>query len=558
MQKFQIAIYSRKSKFTGKGESIENQIELCRQYIASHFPTEDLERIAVYEDEGFSGGNLDRPNFRAMMRDAEQKKIQAIVCYRLDRISRNISDFAALIEQLGMLKIGFISIKEQFDTSSPMGRAMMYIASVFSQLERETIAERIRDNMHELAKTGRWLGGVTPTGYSSESVERVTVDGKIKKACRLTLLPEEAKLVQLIFRVFLNTGSLTQTETFLLQTACKTKNGKHFSRFTLKNILTNPVYMIADGQAFDYLAQKEADLFSPAENFDAVHGIMAYNRTIQKAGRANELRPIKEWIIAVGKHPGLISGADWIRVQEKLEQNRTKGYRKPRSHDALLSGILFCSCGNYMRPKRSGRLNSRGEFQYTYLCALKEKSRSTCCVGKNINGNQLDQLVIDKIKQLSQDAETWKKRLAQMQRQPCFLREETQTMLEQLQGALTEKEQERKTLMKSLSKNPGDLAQEYILDQLNLLSEEKNALEQKVEEWKELQAAQFLPEESISEVVSYLSSFGQTFAALDVKKKRTALRSLVRKLIWDGETVHLYLLGAEEPGDRKPLCENSK
>jgi site-specific DNA recombinase len=102
------------------------------------------------------------------------------------------------------------------------------------------------------------------------------------------------------------------------------------------------------------------------------------------------------------------------------------------------------------------------------------------------------------------------------------------------------------------------LAQEYILDQLNLLSEEKNALEQKVEEWKELQAAQFLPEESISEVVSYLSSFGQTFAALDVKKKRTALRSLVRKLIWDGETVHLYLLGAEEPGDRKPLCENSK
>ena len=94
----------------------------------------------------------------------------AIVVYRFDRISRNIGDFAKLIEDLGDRHIDFISIREQFDTSYPMGRAMMYIASVFSQLERETIAERIRDNMHELSKTGRWLGGTTPTGYASESL----------------------------------------------------------------------------------------------------------------------------------------------------------------------------------------------------------------------------------------------------------------------------------------------------------------------------------------------------------------------------------------------------
>ncbi len=105
-----------------------------------------------------------------------------MVCYRLDRISRNIGDFANLIEELNELHISFISIKEQFDTSSPMGRAMMYIASVFSQLERETIAERIRDNMLELSKSGRWLGGNTPTGYTSESVSSVTIDGKVKKS----------------------------------------------------------------------------------------------------------------------------------------------------------------------------------------------------------------------------------------------------------------------------------------------------------------------------------------------------------------------------------------
>ncbi len=181
----QYVIYSRKSKFTGKGESIENQIELCRQYIAMHFGDDAAENVLVYEDEGFSGGNLERPQFKKMMKDSQKIEFAAIVVYRLDRISRNIGDFAKLIEDLGDRHIDFISIREQFDTSSPMGRAMMYIASVFSQLERETIAERIRDNMHELSKTGRWLGGTTPTGYASESESRVTVDGKERKAYKL-------------------------------------------------------------------------------------------------------------------------------------------------------------------------------------------------------------------------------------------------------------------------------------------------------------------------------------------------------------------------------------
>ena len=185
-----IAIYSRKSRYTGKGESIGNQIDLCREYIRTHYGDAAAEHAVVFEDEGFSGGNLNRPDFKKMMTAAKDRKFKAIVVYRLDRISRNISDFSSLIEELGRLGIDFVSIRESFDTSSPMGRAMMYIASVFSQLERETIAERIRDNMHELAKTGRWLGGTTPTGYASESVKSITVDGKTKKACKLKLQKE--------------------------------------------------------------------------------------------------------------------------------------------------------------------------------------------------------------------------------------------------------------------------------------------------------------------------------------------------------------------------------
>ena len=236
-------IYSRKSKFTGKGESVENQIEMCRNFIAMHYGDQAAKQALVYEDEGFSGGNLERPQFKQMMKDSHKKTFKAIVVYRLDRISRNIGDFAGLIEDRGDRGIDFISNKEQFDTGSPMGRAMMYIASVFSQLERETIAERIRDNMHELAKTGRWLGGNTPTGYTSESVTKVTVDGKTKSAYKLTQVPEEIQLVELIFDKFLETGSLTKTDQYLLEGGYRTKQDHEFTRFAIKGILTNPVYM---------------------------------------------------------------------------------------------------------------------------------------------------------------------------------------------------------------------------------------------------------------------------------------------------------------------------
>ena len=216
-----IAIYSRKSRYTGKGESIGNQIDLCREYIRTHYGDAAAEHAVVFEDEGFSGGNLNRPDFKKMMTAAKERKLRAIVVYRLDRISRNISDFSSLIEELGRLGIDFVSIRESFDTSSPMGRAMMYIASVFSQLERETIAERIRDNMHELAKTGRWLGGTTPTGYASESVKSITVDGKTKKACKLKLLPDKAEIIYKIFDLYEQYDSLTMTETELLRQGIK-------------------------------------------------------------------------------------------------------------------------------------------------------------------------------------------------------------------------------------------------------------------------------------------------------------------------------------------------
>lgn len=565
-----IAVYSRKSKFTGKGESIENQIELCRQYVSVHLGESAAEQLVVYEDEGFSGGNLERPQFKRMMADVRDGKFSTIVVYRLDRISRNIGDFAGLIGELGDLKVAFVSIKEQFDTSNPMGRAMMYIASVFSQLERETIAERIRDNMHELSKTGRWLGGTTPTGYASEAVQRVTVDGKVKKACKLKLIPEEATVVELIFKTFLETNSLTKTDAFLLQKGYITKNNKKFTRFAIKNILTNPVYMTADADAYRYLTEQKADLFSEETDFDGEHGIMAYNRTIQKAGKANQLRPVSEWIVSVGKHKGLIPGADWVRAQAMLEQNRSKTYRKPRSNVALLSGLLLCgNCGDYMRPKLSTRLDAHGDAIYTYLCSMKERSRCHCCNIRNATGNILDKAVVEEIKKLSVDSSDFIRQLEQSKKVLTLNREDYDANLERLRQSADENEKEIKALVSALTKAAGSVAEDYIMAQIDELHQNGEEIKQRIAELSQLTSEHILSDIEFDLLRDLLASFRNTIDDMSVEQKRAAIRTCVRRVVWDGETVHIYLFGSEgdwalpehpmtSGAESEPLCEDSK
>ena len=569
--KDQIVIYSRKSKFTGKGESIENQIEMCRQYIRIQFGDDVADNALIYEDEGFSGGTLERPQFKKMMLDAKEKKFRAIVVYRLDRISRNIGDFAKLIEQLNGMKIDFISIKEQFDTSSPMGRAMMYISSVFSQLERETIAERIRDNMHELSKTGRWLGGTTPTGYASESVSSVTIDGKVKKACKLKIIPEEISIVKLIFDKFAETGSLTKTETYLLQNGYTTKRGNKFTRFAIKGILSNPVYMIADAAAYDYLTENEVDLFSERSDFDSKHGIMAYNRTLQQPGRAHQIKPMEEWIVSVGRHDGIIEGAIWVRTQTILERNKSKSYRRPRSNVALLSGLLICgNCGEYMRPKLSQRLNTNGEAIYTYLCSMKERSRGHCCAMKNANGNILDADVIRQIKLLSEDSSDFMRQLEQSKKVLLGNRKSYDTDIISLERDIAANEAEIKGLVTALGKSSGTAAEEYIMKQIDELHDKGETLKRRLSELKGLTANHVLADIEFDIIAQMLSSFNDTVGNMTVEQKRATIRTFVKEIVWDGKNAYMVLFGSdyeyefpEKPmgiggSEMEPLGEYSK
>ena len=143
--------------------------------------------------------------------------------------------------------------------------------------------------------------------------------------------------------------------------------------------MQNPVYLIADKDAYQYFVRNEAELFAPESDFDGVRGVLAYNRSDQEKGRATVYNPISEWIVSVGEHPGIISSNRWIRVQESLERNKSKSYHKSRGNEALLTGLLWCSCGSRMYPKVTGRKTADGRVVCHYFVLVQKSVVPSSC-----------------------------------------------------------------------------------------------------------------------------------------------------------------------------------
>ncbi|WP_160685516.1 recombinase family protein [Clostridium sp. C2-6-12] len=381
------AIYSRKSKFTTKGESVENQIELCKSYAKNN----GYDEYYIYEDEGFSGGNTNRPEFKSMMKDAKAKKFDAIICYRLDRISRNVSDFSSLIDELKVLGIDFISIREQFDTSSPMGTAMMFISSVFAQLERETIAERIKDNMYELAKTGRWLGGTPPFGFCSEPVYYLDNNSKQKKLMKLSPIDAEVSLIKLFFEQYLTLGSLGKLQKYLIQNNIKTKRNSNWDIKALQLLLRNPVYVESSEVVIKYLSTKGATIFGDPNG----NGILSYNKKDSK----DKYKDISEWIFSVSKHEGVIDDNLWLKVQRQLDKNKVLAPRLVSGSEyGIFNSVLQCGkCGGRMLQKQGHSSKKTGEIFRYYICANKFNSSDSICDSKNIRFDILEKYVMKEL-----------------------------------------------------------------------------------------------------------------------------------------------------------------
>ena len=552
-----IAIYTRKSKATDKGESIQTQIKMCEEYIQRLFPEEETKIIYYDEGEGKSGGDSQRVKFRKLMSDAKKHVYNVLMCYRLDRIARSVADFSDLIEELSASKISFISVKEQFDTTTPMGRAMMYIASVFAQLEREIGAERIRDNMRELAKSGRWLGGTTPTGYESEGYETVTikeinedneVERKKKKAFKLKVIESEKILIEMLFRKYRNFQSLTMMETYTLNNDIKTKNNKRFTRFALSGIYQNIVYAVNDMDMYNYLTEKGIEIYAKKEEFDGKHGMIAYNKTRQIKHKAKQKNDMKDWIVAVGKHPGYISGKEWIEVQEIIARNSQKRYRRPRRNKAILSGILKCKCNGYMRPKlHTGRKYKNGDDRFFYMCEMKELSRSQKCDTNNVDGNKLD---LELISQMKRWFAPNSKIVKELQRISESEPEENENNdeIERLRKIYKNNE---KTLSEYISKII--YVDVELMDEINKevkkIKDENKKIQEKIDELTSKNEGMNISvgENEIAKLVlNVINNYFDTFTYLDVLKQRELLKVFVESAVWDGETVEINLLNTKK------------
>ena len=529
------AIYSRKSKFTGKGESIENQIQLCKEYAHNQLKTKEITEFLIYEDEGFSGGNTNRPEFQKLLADAKAKKFDVLICYRLDRISRNVADFSSTLELLQKYEIDFVSIREQFDTSSPMGRAMIYIASVFAQLERETIAERIRDNMLELAKSGRWLGGVAPLGYESKSVTYFDAEMNEKKMSKLKLVPKELEIVKTIFEKYLEFKSLTQLETYMQQNNIRTKKGSNFDKTKLKLILNNPVYVKADDSVINYL---ESQGITCCGNTDGECGLLTYNKqksvTTSSGKTSKAYRNKSEWIAAASSQKGVIEPKDWIAVQETLFDNKDKyPTALGKTHNALLTKVFRCAkCGSRMRVEHGHLSPITGEKHYYYVCSLKKSSKGTQCDNRNAKVREMDPAILSYLKKLSLNKQSIIEKLKEKNKK---LRETVNSPSQEnvILNSIHEKETQIDSLMDKLSID--DSITDIIINKVKKLRNEILELKDNLENMNEVKEQVAASEISLS-FASMLLDKCSVIDTLSFEEQQILIDALVDRITFDGDT----------------------
>ena len=547
-----IAIYSRKSRFTGKGDSIANQAELCRQeallYLNKNGITEADTQIIEYEDEGYSGKNTDRPEFQKMMAAVKSNEIDCVICYKLDRISRNVGDFARTYEDFGKHGVDFLCVSERYDTTTPSGRAMMGMVSVFAQMERETTAERIKDNMHIMARSGRWLGGHTPTGFKSEKEEQVDVGGKTRTAFKLVPIAEEMKLVLFIYEKFLELQSISGTARFLIQNNIRTKMGKDFTNISVKDILRNPVYCIAGQAAGDYFIANGADICFEDDELDNKRGFMPYNRT--SSGKDQQIKnEVKDWLIAVGKHDGIIQADTWVKIQQILDAKRKKNkaaVRTPYKSEALLSGLLVCSkCNNAMRPHiHTNRKSADGLVPYYYICSLKERSSKVRCDMCNANGAVIDKVIMDELMKYEHEDSSIFKSIVELKDRLANKKESESKQQGFLESELKAKQKEMDSLIMAIARGgTQDDFMEQVRVKVNALSEQCKILKNEIAKTALNNTIYSDYESQTRTVADALKKLKDTVLTSTAVEKRELLKSLIERIVWDGEKAHIFLLG---------------
>lgn len=540
-----VAIYARKSKFTAKGESIENQIRDCTDYINTVLKKRVQNQygevefdISIYKDEGYSGKNLERPQFKQMMEDTKYRPFDYIVVYRLDRVSRNLADFSQLIAKLKNSGTAFISYKEDFDTATPMGQAMMSIAAVFAQLERDTIAERIKDNMYNLAKLGHWTGGTTPLGY--RSVQHIRQDGaKTRTYYTLEIDPDQEQQVKIIFEKYSELHSINAVELYLNTHGHLTQRGKLWGKTNVKRILCNPVYCSAEIAAYEYFQTLGSVLCFDEDDFSADCGIMPYNRTM--SDKRKQTDPDK-WLIAVSTHKPIIPASEWVATQAILAENSKNKFggtskdRIPKNKTALLSGILKCRCGSYMRPNIYQSGNSY------YICETKAKGKQYCSV-RNVPCDEIDTNILNILFSYDVESTPMYEHLKSLRTRIDTIDSDIKSRKQQLESKKAENLEAIQNLMKAMTLGATPETIRYLNEYIAELSKQNSDIDIQIESLSSRDSIQESICAEVADLCSALQVLRDNFDTLSINQKRDLVKRLVDRVVWDGENIDIFISG---------------
>ena len=272
---------------------------------------------------------------------------------------------------------------------------------------------------------------------------------------------------------------------------------------------------------------------------------MAYNKTLQKKNQSNKLRDASEWIISVGKHEGIIEGYKWVRVQELLEQNKSKTFRKVRNQDALLSGVLRCSkCGSYMRPKM-GRTLKDGTNMFYYLCELKEASKRVRCDCNNAPGPKLDKAIVEFLKEQSAKKSDVRNKTTGIKVTLTEQADQIENEITLIKQKINDNDASIKNLVSTLSLSQNTAAGKYIVEQINKLDNDNASLKERLYDLTQ-KAAVLEYESNKNEIIDdSIGSFGYTFALAEtMEEKRDAIKRIVDKITWDGKDIDITMIGA--------------
>ena len=376
-----IAVYARKSVFREDSISIESQIEMCG------YETKGQDYI-VYQDNGYSGKNTDRPDFQRMLSDIRSGKISKVIVYKLDRVSRSVLDFSELMDVFQKYNVDFVSATEHFDTSNPMGRAMLNICIVFAQLERETIQQRVVDAYASRSKKGFFMGGKTPYGYSKAPI---VIDGV--KTSMFVQEPDEAADISLIYQLYSKPSS-TLGDVLRELTARGiniNRRGKYWNTARLSEMMRNPIYTTNDISIYDFFKAQGSNMINPPEEYNGVTSQYLFSGT----NTNRKTWDLSGQNVVIAPHRGFIPPDIWLACRRKLLGNHQ--VKKKKKKNSFLSGKIKCgNCGYAPVVRFSQR--SKGHVRYLIDTGWSDYH---CCTHKlpTIHADDFEAVIIDKIRE---------------------------------------------------------------------------------------------------------------------------------------------------------------